>query len=245
MIAQRHLENAPIKEAIIDIQINRSSNFNIKELEPLYLEFKDRYPNFDVLNESVLGLGRGQNNLVTTSVGHKQIGYKYTSEDEKNIVQFRDNGFTFSRLDPYREWEDMSAESRALWDIYKKSCGSCSIKRIATRFINILRIPLPITDFSEYLTAPPIVPEELPQGISSYLSRIVIQNPEIDATAIVTQALDSAEQGHAPITFDIDVFKTCEYSTDEEIHWEILDKLRTFKNQIFFESITEKMVGLF
>lgn len=246
MIAKRHFNNAPIKEALIDIQVTRDGAFDPNLFQDLYSQFKDAYPQAETLNTNMLGFSIDSNKSMSTTMDSQQAGYRYITKDKKDIVQYRKDGFTFSRLEPYVTWESMSAEAQKLWEIYKQSCNNnCSITRIATRYINLMRIPIPIEDFAIYLTSPPIVPPGLPQGISSFLTRIVIPNPEIKSYVIVTHALDRPEENFAPITLDIDAIKQCEYDPQSMDIWSDLENLRTFKNDVFFESITEKAAELF
>ncbi len=139
-------------------------------------------------------------------------------------------------------------EAFRLWKLYK-DLVSPEIIRVAVRFINKIDIPLSsqtALDFDDYLTAGPIVPKELPQGISSFLTRVVINDPEIDASAIITQAFEQiVDPKYVPIIFDIDVFKQESKGLSEEEAWRTLEKLRHFKNRIFFASITEKIKELF
>ena len=102
-------------------------------------------------------------------------------------------------------------------------------------------------EFADYLTAPPQVPESLPQAIHSFLNRVMFQDPESGGFALVTQALESIDfdANIAPIILDIDVFKASETIFDDIEAWELLEKFRLFKNKIFFESITDKTEGLF
>ena len=39
-------------------------------------------------------------------------GYVFTSADGKQVVQYRLDGFTFSRLRPYTRWEEVFAEAQ-------------------------------------------------------------------------------------------------------------------------------------
>ncbi|MEW5816558.1 MAG: TIGR04255 family protein, partial [Spirochaetota bacterium] len=172
-------------------------------------------------------------------------GYIFTSADQKQIFQARIDGFTFSRLKPYETWEQLRDEAHRVWQLYG-GVVSTEITRVALRYINRMEFPLPIRDFSDYLTAAPIVPAGLPQGVSSFLTRVVIHEPEIDAAAIITQALEQVvNPSILPIILDIDVFKQKSEGISEEDAWDTLDKLRHFKNKIFFESITEKAKELF
>ena len=96
---------------------------------------------------------------------------------------------------------------------------------------------MPIRDFGEFLTAPPIVPESLPQGVSSFLTRVTLYEPLIDAEAIITQALEPIiKVDFASIILDIDVFKNKPDGIEEKNAWETLEKLRYFKNRIFLKA---------
>jgi uncharacterized protein (TIGR04255 family) len=104
---------------------------------------------------------------------------------------------------------------------------------------------MPIKDFSDFLTAPPQVPEELPQGVSSFITRVVIHEPTIGANAIITQALEQIATDVVPIILDIDVFKLQSEGIEEKEAWDTIEKLRNFKNQIFFKSITNKLKEMY
>ena len=107
-------------------------------------------------------------------------------------------------------------------------------------------IPLPVSDFSNYLTAPPIVPPELPQYVSSFLVRLVIHDPALDLAANVTQALEKGlDPNNINIIFDIDAYKTGEFKPGSEEITNVLDMLRNFKNDFFFNSLTDKAVEVY
>lgn len=86
----------------------------------------------------------------------------------------------------------------------------------------------------------------MPQGLIGFLTRIVVQEPSLGCTAIVTQALEAVSESEAtPVILDIDVFKEEEFDPNGESPWAYLQKLRGFKNRIFFESITPELLELY
>jgi len=246
MATYEHLEKAPITEALIDIRVKLANNFQIENLDSIGTHIADKYPTRKIRKrfETQIQFKQGEK---PSPEGIERIdGYLFSSNDKKQIVQARFDGFTFSRLKPYQTWKDLRDEARQLWQIYLKISSPELITRVAVRYINNLNIPLPIKDFSDYLTAPPIVPEKLPQGISSFLTRTVIHEGSLGAQAIITQALEQmVRPGFAPVILDIDVFKEVPDGIEGDVAWETLEKLRHFKNDIFFESITEKLKGLY
>jgi uncharacterized protein (TIGR04255 family) len=235
------LRNAPIIEAIIDIRVKISSDFDVTRIDGIYRKISSEYPERQQLR---LIESRFDEGSVTVSAP-KLRGYRYSSSDKKQILQARIDGFTFSRLKPYIMWENIRDEARKLWKLYRDITSPEAITRVAVRYINNLNIPMPIKDFGEYLTAPPIVPEPLPQGITSFLNRVVIHEPSLDAHAIITQALEQVAGDVAPVILDIDVFILRPEGIEENKAWETLEKLRDFKNEIFFSSITDKLKEMF
>jgi len=55
----------------------------------------------------------------------------------------------------------------------------------------------------------------------------------------------TADTQKLPFILDIDVFQETLSSADEPEIWERFKRLRVFKNDIFFQSITEKTKELF
>lgn len=247
MIEYPLLKNAPITEAIIDIRIKLKEDFEVERFLSLYDAISDQYPEKKTRHkwEGKFEFKKGEGPV---SSGTEAIdGYIFTSADAKQMFQARSDGFTFNRLRPYEKWEIFRDEAFRLWKLYRELV-SPEIFRVAVRFINKFDIPLfpqPMLDFNEYLTAAPIVPDGLPQGVSSFLTRVVIHNADVDETAIITQAFEQiVDPKFLPIILDIDVFQQKENISEEDA-WQMLEELRLFKNKIFFASITEKARGLF
>jgi len=248
MAQQRHLDNAPITEAIIDFRVRIPSGADPGQFSSLKKELKDRYPNVVDMKMAEMSFGIIDDKPVWTPPGEGRIiGYRYESEDKKNVAQFRNDGFTFSRLKPYNDWEHIFEEARNLWSLYVRIASPESIVRIATRYINRLKIPLPVDDFLQYLTSPPHIPQSLPQGVSSFLSRVVLYDPKLDIAANITQALETnvEESNYVIIIIDIDAYKSGNFHPDEPKMWETFAALRNLKNRIFFEHITEDAARLF
>jgi uncharacterized protein (TIGR04255 family) len=240
------LTKAPITEALLDIRVKLSPNFDVKKIDSIYQEIKDLYPKKKEQRLSEFHFERkpGAESIKSMTAIN---GFRYLSDDEKRIFQARLDGFTFNRLSLYTKWEDLRKEAYNLWLLYKKITSPEVITRVALRYINNLKIPMPMKEFGDYLKAPPTVPEALPQGVTSFLTRINIYDPGLDANAIITQALEpaGAEPASLAVVLDIDVFRIQSKGIDEEEAWNLLDKLRHFKNKIFFESITDKLLEVY
>jgi uncharacterized protein (TIGR04255 family) len=67
-----------------------------------------------------------------------------------------------------------------------------------------------------------------------------------DACVNLTLALDSTKpDGPTPVILDIDAYKITDLDPKDEKIWEILENLRTLKNNSFFSTLTEQAVELY
>ena len=238
------LKKAPVTEALIDIRVKLLPEFDVANINTIYESIKTRYPEKQEQKISEVKFEPRAEEIVKSSKPEIN-GYRYFSSDKKQIVQARVDGFIFSRLHPYIKWEELRDEAHRIWQLYKNITSPVSITRVAIRYINNLNIPMPIKDFGDYLTAPPTVPEGLPQGVSSFLTRTVLHEPSMGVHAIITQVLEQIVTDVAPIILDIDVFKLQPEGIEEKDAWETIEKLRHFKNRIFFKSITKSLKEMY
>ena len=239
MAVYRYLKNAPIAEALIDISVKPSSSVqNAQQLDELCAKLKDTYPDKKLQQQFKIEFFPGPPPQERKET--RFVGYRLTSANGLQVIQASPDKITFSRLRPYQTWEQLREEAQRIWKIYTEIVKPELITRIATRFINSIEIPLPMKDFSDYLTAAPSIPEKLPQGISSFFTRVVLPDPTTGAVAIVTHALESVVTPKVvPIIIDIDVFIERIFENHEKA-WATIDTLRDMKNLIFFESVTDK-----
>lgn len=247
MAAQRHLSRAPAREALIDIQFE--PYVPLEALERFAAIAKPEFNRKLDLWEAFVGFN-ANGNQPEASASHAVIGKRLDSDQPPHVLQCRVGGFTFSRLSPYGEWRDLRDEAHRWWRAFHSVVHPHTVTRIAVRYINEIKLPLPMRDFSEYLTCPPRVPDKLPQGISGFLHRVIVPDESNNCVSIVTQAFEGqpsmAEGASVTILLDVDVFRTVRLQGDsiEEI-WTGLDALREQKNRMFFEHLTEKTVEMF
>lgn len=247
MVTPRHLSRAPIVEAIIHLQVKLPPEIDHTKLLTFHELIKEQYPSRKARITGRFKIEVPPGGFAKPELENKGIvGYILHSTNGKQIVQALVDNFAFSRLHPYESWEKERDEAKRLWTTYANVVSPVAIKRVALRYINRLEVPQDMKGFNEYLTSPPTLPDALPQAVKSFLSRIVIQEPSLKATAIITQALEPPTNPKTvPIILDIDVFRETDYDPRGDEVWDYLDQLRVFKNSVFFESITEKITEMY
>ena len=236
--------NAPITEAVIDIQVAASAS-----IDRLAEAFADEpgYPLPEKLFATTAAMTFGPEAITVATAKSEPIGYLYRSADRLHICQARTNGFTFSRLAKYPSWVEVSAEARRLWDKYRAAAKPTSITRIALRYVNRLDIPLPVHDFSAYLRTVPQLSPDLPQGLSGYFMQLQLPMPDLQGACVINQTIiePPAKPDTVSVVLDIDVFRTSGVAVDEAQLWEQLEQLRNEKNRVFEACITDDARSLF
>lgn len=246
MANPRHLGNAPIQEALVDLQVTLPSGFDPTKLKAAHSRLRDSYPACDTRMRGQFQIELNAEGDAKQKAVEKGLhGYIFRTADQKRHVQFRVDGFTYNWLNPYDRWESLRDEARTHWATYVEFAAPERINRVGVRYINRMLFPIPL-DFDDYLTAAPAVPKRLPQQVSSFLKRVVIQDIGPGFVGIITQAFEGIPQPEtAPVILDIEVFKQAQFDPDGMQAWETLERLRDFKNKVFFESVTEKALDLF
>jgi uncharacterized protein (TIGR04255 family) len=240
---------APITEALIDIRVTLPGEITVADLARVNIGeeigYSQRRNRFAIEGQIAIG-EQAIGEQVGTATRQTHVGYDFLSGDERQIVQVRLDGFTFSRLAPYDCWETFRKEARRLWELYRAVVEPVSVTRVAVRYINRLDLPLPLEDFKDYLRTVPEVSPDLPQGLSGLLMQLAIPQEDLGAVLLLNEALlPSPDPDTVSILLDIDLFRELETSIDEEELWPILDQFRIRKNDVFEACITERTRELF
>jgi len=236
---------APIKEAVLDLRVELPPTVSLDQLSTFQERIRERYPQKRERKhwEATLGFNEGGLQAPVSKGGVD--GFLFSSADGLNIVQARLDGFTFNRLHPYDRWDTFRDEAMRLWEHYVQIATPTAVKRLALRYINRLELPLPFKDFKEFILTTPEIAPALPQGLKTFFMRLEIPHDSYQAVAIITETMESVSNAVLPLIFDIDVIRETTGSPSNSEIWQAFEQLRDFKNEIFFNSITEKAKELF
>lgn len=244
MYSNKHYPKAPITEAVIDLRVELSPDVSVAELKRVRAEQEVAYPTIEKLNENIGQMQFGPQVSAAAST-NKHVGFRFKSEDGKQIHQARLDGFTMNRLAPYQNWNSFRTEARRLWDIYRSVAKPCKIVRVAVRYINRIDIPLPMRDFRDYLRTVPEVSPDLPQELSSYFMQLVIPQDDVQGLALINETIIEFTENVVSVVLDIDISRTEDLPLEEDGMWELFEKLHIKKNKVFEACITDKARELF
>ena len=251
MVGKKY-DKSPIAEALIDFKIDPLvPKTSIKAIRNFHDQIKDQFPKSKnrYKHEFETKISFDESSKADTKyVDHGVDGIQFWSSDEKEVLQYRLDGYTFSRLKPYQAWEIHFPKAMSYWKKYLDIVKPQSVKRIAVRYINQIDIPETRIKLEDYLTNAPSPPKGLPQNLDQFFSNMIIKK-EDNIRAGVTQTMQpSSSPSLIRILFDINVFLSVSLSTNKSMEKEVvqqLEKMHFFAEEIFEKSLTEKTKELF
>jgi uncharacterized protein (TIGR04255 family) len=243
-----HLRNAPIREALIDFRARARIPWDAETLRSALQPKLPDYPTVVVQNSMIVGF-MVKPHSATAETKHEQSwkGLQFRSSDGIRVARFDRDGFTFSRLAPYQDWNDLQNEMLRLWEIHVKAADPDKIVRIGLRFINRIDLPLTTVEMQDYIPSFPKQPlglEKLNQA--SFLHIDNFQVPNYGYAINVTKTLERGVPDKAGVVnswgviLDIDVATGANIEINDVAQIKTkLAEMRWLKNKVFFGSISD------
>lgn len=242
-----YLKHAPIVEALFDMRVSLQPGFKASAFRQVLEILKDTYPIAEEIHAVAL---KGALNLSASTlnqeVADEVIGFRLKNSKGTRLVQFRLDGFTFNHLKPYPKWKELFTEAWKHWELYLKIAEPIGVTRIALRYINREEFPSGEA-LSAYIKNLPALDPAIPAEPVAFLFQEQVRLAGIDDTsAMVVQFTEpSAPQRGIVYVLDIDASKKGDFiPSDAERFKNYFDELRSFKNEIFFNTVTGKAIEL-
>lgn len=231
-------KNAPITEAIIDLKVSLPRPVPFRKLEQEAIVSATYTVQKEVMAFEV---NSSMGAEVTASASQTPLGYLFSSADQRQVFQARQDGFTFSRLAPYEGWVPFRDEARRLWELYRSFAKPERITRLAVRNINRLDLPQPLVELKDYLRTLPEISPDMSQSMSAYFMQIQLPQHDLQAMLVITEAvIPPAQPDKVSVLLDIDLFSETEIAIEDGVVWDYFEQLRSRKNKVFEACITDR-----
>jgi uncharacterized protein (TIGR04255 family) len=244
-----HLPHAPIIEAIIDFRTKASRNFELSSLQAELTKRLPEYPSVAVHNTCLTEVKIVPGQSSQAEQRDIKQGLQFKSADGNYVATFQPEGFTFSRLPSYEDWDHLRNEAFRLWRVHEAVVAPGKVERIGLRYINRFYLPKDETRFEDYINCPPLPPKGMELPYLGFLHVDTLQTPGYPYTINIIRTIQAPQP---PLThlfaliIDIDVF-TLQVPEFDDIKWleDRLSEMRWLKNKAFFGLITPKALENF
>ncbi len=244
-----HLPRAPIVEAIIEIRARADGAWEEAVVRTHFEPKLSGYAYLDTqrLFEHEVKMQVGQPPEQTVKdLGLK--GVRFQSTDKLHIVQLNRDGFAFSRLQPYANWDQLSKEAMRLWHIYLEFARPTEVQRIGVRFINRIQLSSGQVDLDDYIKPGPQLPRALDVPFAGFMHYDTLAIPGYSYSVNVIKTIQVSPQPQtegAALLLDIDVFTTQPFELYVGMVERRLPEMRWLKNKVFFGSVTDQILKTF
>jgi uncharacterized protein (TIGR04255 family) len=240
---REHLDRAPIVEAVIDFRVFREPTVWPDTFADLIPSIGEKYSQGERILSFEARFGIESGKALDPAQRTTDLGWKYQAGTE--VAQFRADGFTFSKLEPYTTWEDVFGEASRLWSIYLGLAKPRQLSRIAVRYINRIMV-VGDRNINDFLEAAPVLPQPIPPLIRDFLTRVHVADESRSSAAVIVQALEPQfDPNVMSLLLDIDAYHERIPAPGDPDLSALFQQLRELKNEIFYASITEKCAEMY
>lgn len=239
------LDNAPIVEAVVDIECDLPVEFALSGAEQGAVEaFGARFPKksyqfIDEVSFEVSPEGSQQRHR------RELRAIRFQSGDDNELVQVRPTGYSFNRLAPYESLDVYLPTVEREWRVYSEFAQPIQVTGVRLRYINRIDLPpgrVQLDDYFRFGTAFPYDWLTLGRVTSQFVA--VEEATQSLVRVMLTDV--PGNDGGAPFVLDIEVEAKQDIDPADwpTIRDRILD-LRRLKNAVFRGALTEKCLQLF
>lgn len=161
-------------------------------------------------------------------------GMVYSTTDEKENVQARSDGFSFSRQAPYESWDVFLPRVQNAWEAYKAVVSPLVTKAVLLKYVNSITFPLGIP-LRELFNTYPEMPDQsqLFDALSMFYRVTYAKMPDIHHSVFMTN-LPIGKKAIGEMKGRMLLDNTLEFNArDESEIWPRMPLLRKLKNEIF------------
>lgn len=189
-----------------------------------------------------------KNEQITSKYG--TLGIIYTNANNKELTQFRLNGFSYNSLGEYPKWQDFIINAMCAWNKYKECRKKHEAVKFGLRFINLIKIPKICENLSEYFSIGINFSDKQNEigGIIQSQYRYLSKFPDSDYSSIVNFIQQPVVSGdnYKNFIFDIDVvMENLPKIIDDDTIMKHFEEMRDLKNRVFTSHLTNKAMEMY
>jgi uncharacterized protein (TIGR04255 family) len=237
-----HLPHAPIVEAVIEIRARAQGVWSQEAISAWLKPKLPDYPTAHAQKEYRAEVAFGPEGATQRGVDLSLKGIRFQSTDKRQVAQFNRDGFVFSRLAPYENWNRLCGEALRLWALQSQLAKPAGVQRLGLRFVNRIVASNEAVALRDYLSVPPQPPTGLNLPFAGFLHHDAFAVPGHPYAINLIRTIQPPVPNGTGVALilDIDVCSTQPFDAEGGMLEQRLNDMRWLKNKVFFGSVTER-----
>ena len=242
MNEHRQLSSPPIIEALLNFQASAVKGWAGEGMQEKAKSLFPDHPKVQILQQVSVQVVAGEKEDCVTRAPVQ--GYMLRSPTIPTVHQVRRDGYAFSQLPPYQNWDAFVEAAMAGWKHYSDAFEPREQDRLGLRFIN--RLEFPVEEFrrnrDEFLTIAPRVPPGLDWGFVGFQHSYtyVVPGSPCLVTVNLARLIEPGNTTSSAMLLDTEVILKEPLSALALTVPEVLSEMRRLKNDAFFGILTPK-----
>lgn len=229
------LARNPIVEAVIQYIAKPGLELSPEEWRR---EVQLRLPDHEILPMSEVGVTFSSHHAELTS--KSLTGFRLSRQNHKVFCLIRPEGIVCSRLKPYLNWDDLCAEAKKYWEVYRQIASPVVVEGLRTRYINRFT---PLEDLSQSINEAFEVYNTEKYFSESFLRIDEFRTRNQSHSIRLARSFEQDRHSRQRLLVDISVKTGPREISFESIATE-LEQLRRLKNEIFFDYVLQREFSL-
>lgn len=239
-MADQLYKKPPITEAVIEIRF--AGLLALPEIDKAAKKFASAYSHQEKVKNFNIEFNASPDREPQTKT-ETSDGRRMSSDDLTQMVLLWPDKFTVAQLAPYPGWDEFFRRFLRDWKLWKQATEYHKLMRVGVRFVNRIDVPsakdgtIAVADF---LNVHPQLPASLPQ-FTSYGVQARLHLQDIECELIINSgAVPSPLIGYSSYLLDFDIYKESGLPQSDDGIYELLNRIRVKKNQVFEACVTER-----
>jgi uncharacterized protein (TIGR04255 family) len=236
----------PITEAVIEVRF--ATALDASDLDKTTRQMVSVYNQQESIKSVDFAVGVPPEHGQTTALINEQLGRRMSSGDLTEILVLWPLSFVVAQLAPYPGWEVFFDRFSRDWNILKKTTEYRRIVRVGVRFINRIDVPFTtngVIEEAEYLNVYPQLPASF-GPVNGYGVQAQLPMRDIGCKLTINSAaVPSPLIAHNSFLLDLDIHMEASPPQNNEDIYELLNRIRVKKNQVFEACITARSREIF
>lgn len=233
-------KNPPLSEVVCEFQFGQDSPWDLTIPGLVYEKVRETFPTRKQVARVMMGFSANEGEIA------QQIGappvMRFSSEDEKLVMQVGLHLLSINHLKPYSSWEHFFPLILESFHTYREVANPRSIHRIGLRYVNTIDLPGPNLKLEDYFEFRPYLGPNLPRTIGSFMLAVQLPYEDLrDMLNLQLVSLAGLSIETSKIILDLDYFlaQPGSVSLDNVSSW--LDNAHAHVERIFEGCISDNL----